>query len=135
MATRIVVFVTKSILMQMRQTTIKVCSKNISLNIFLEIHTPDLILFTCLYKGIIEQHTSCTLHCTHRDYRVHKPSEERGHSVPTHLDSFASFRKYCDIMLTKQSIKQFGFCHSVIRGTETLVISANVTKFTILLWS
>jgi len=51
MATKIVVFGTNNFLMQLRQIMIKVCSKNISLNIFIEIHAPDLlILFSCLYK-------------------------------------------------------------------------------------
>lgn len=48
MTTKIVVYGTNSISMQVRQTVIKLFITNISLNIFLAIHTPDLlILFSC----------------------------------------------------------------------------------------
>jgi hypothetical protein len=74
---------------------------------------------------------NCIAHIESAEFT--KPSEEREHSVSTYLASFASLRTDFDIMLTKLSFKQFGFCHSVIRGTDALVISARVTKFTMVL--
>ena len=72
MTTKIIVFGPDGTLMQVNQTMIKVCSKNTSLNIFLEIHASDiLILFAWL------QHKCCVLHCTHTDCQVHKPSEKK----------------------------------------------------------
>jgi len=75
----------------------------------------------------------CIVHIETAEFT--KPSEETEHSVPTYLASFVSLSTDFDIMLTNPSFKQFGFCHSVIRGTDALAISASVTKFTILLWS
>jgi len=122
MTTKIVVFGTDSISMQVRQTMMKLFSKNISK--YFSCNTRPLSSNFIYF--FMQRHHRTTyvlhLHCTHRDYRVHKLSEEKKHSIPTHVASFASMRTDFVMMLIKPSVIQFSFCHSVIKGTETLAI-------------